>query len=60
MYYEFATVPPSEALIEQFYSIAGFVWDNRRYNLDSRNVSCVTMKHLLWKVKQKYGDYDEE
>ena len=28
MYYEFAPVPPSEALIERFYSIAGFVWDN--------------------------------
>ena len=60
MYYEFAPVAPSEALIEQFYSIAGFVWNNRRYNMDSRNVSCVTMKHLLWKVQQKYTDSDEE
>ena len=51
---------PAEALIEQFYSIAGFVWNNRRYNMDSRNVSCVTMKHLLWKVQQKYTDSDEE
>ena len=32
MYYEFSPVAPSEALIEQFYSIAGFVWNNRRYN----------------------------
>ena len=46
--------------MEQFYSIAGWVWNNRRYNMDSRNVSCVTMKHLLWKVKQKYGDSDDE
>ena len=44
----------------QLYSIAGFVWNNRRYNMDSRNVSCVTMKHLLWKVQQKYTDSDEE
>ena len=59
MYYEFAPVAPAEALIEQLYSIAGFVWINRRYNMDSRNVSCVTMKHLLWKVQQKYTDYEE-
>ena len=60
MYYEFAPVAPDEALIEQFYSIAGFVWNNRRYNMDSRNVSCVTIKHLLRKVQQKYTDSDEE
>ena len=59
MYYEFAPVAPSEALIERFYSIAGFVWDNRRYNLDSRSVGCVTMKHLLWKVSQEFGSADE-
>ena len=60
MYYEFAPVAPAEALSEQFHSIAGFVWNNRRYNMDSHNVSCVTMKHLLWKVQQKYTDSDEE
>ena len=59
MYYEFAPVAPAQALIKHFYSIAGFVWNNRRYNMDSRNVSCVTMKHLWWKV-QKYADSDEE
>ena len=60
MYDEFAPVAPSEALVERFYSIAGFVWDNRRYNLDSRNVSCVTMKHLLWKISEECPDSDEE
>ena len=60
MYYEFAPIAPSEALAERFYSIAGFVWDNRRYNLDSRNVSCVTMKHLLWKIFEECPDSDEE
>ena len=60
MYYEFAPVALAQALIKHFYSIAGFVWNNRRYNMDSRNVSCVTMKHLLWKVQQKYDDSDEE
>ena len=60
MYYEFAPVAPAEALSEQLHSIAGFLWNNRRYNMDSRNVSCVTMKHLLWKVQQKYADSDEE
>ena len=60
MYFEFAPVAFAEALTEQFYSIAGFVWNSRRYNMDSRNVFCVTMKHLLWKVQQKYADSDEE
>ena len=27
--------------------------------LDSRSVSCVTMKHLMWKISQQYGS-DEE
>ena len=50
-YYTHAGVVPSEALIERFYSIAGFVWNNRRYryNLDTKNVSTITMKHLLYK-----------
>ena len=39
MYYEFAPIAASEALVERFYSIAGFVWDNRGYNLNSRNVT---------------------
>ena len=63
MYFEFAPVAFAEALTEQFYSIAGFVWNSRRYNMDSRNVSCltsVTMKNLLWKIQQKYADSDEE
>ena len=34
MYYEFAPVASAEALIEKFYSIAGFVWNSRRYNMD--------------------------
>ena len=36
MYYEFAPIAASEALVERLYSIAGFVWDDKRYNLDSR------------------------
>ena len=52
MYYEKATILPSEALVERFYSLAGFVYDNRRYNLDDRNVTCVTMKHLMWKLEK--------
>ena len=52
MYYEKATILPSEALVERFYSLAGFVYDNRRYNLDGRNVTCVTMKHLMWKLEE--------
>ena len=60
MYYEFAPVAPSKALVERFYSIAGFVWNNRRYDLDSRNVSCTTMKHLMWKVSEEYDDDDND
>ena len=41
MYYEKATILPSEALVERFYSLARFVYDNRRYNLDDRNITCV-------------------
>ena len=52
MYYEKATILPSEALVERFYSLAGFVYDNRRYNLDDRNVACVTMKHHMWKLEE--------
>ena len=55
---EFGPVAPSEALVERFYSIAGFVWNNRRYNLDTRHVSCVAMKHLLWKIYQ--GEKDDD
>ena len=60
MYYEFAPFAPSEALVELFYSMTGFVWNNRRYNLDSRNISCVTMKYLLWKISEECPDSDEE
>ena len=40
----------------KFWQIWGRTLKNypdRRYKLDSRNVSCVTMKHLLWKVSQE-------
>ena len=50
MYYTHAPIVPSEALVERFYSIAGFVWNNRRYNLNTKNVSAITMKHLLYKL----------
>ena len=41
MYYEFAPVAPAEALIEQFYSIAGFVWNNRRYTVQYGFSQCI-------------------
>ena len=59
IYYKVAPVTPSEALVERFYSITGFIWDNRRYNLNSHNVLCVTMKHLIWKVSQEDDESHE-
>ena len=52
MYYEKATILPSEALVERFYSLAGFIYDNRRYNLDDQNVTCITLKHLMHELQE--------
>ena len=50
--YEKSTALPSEALVEQFYSLAKFIYDNRRHKLSQENVNCITMKHLLFCLEE--------
>ena len=43
---------PSEALVEQFYSLAKFIYDNMQHKLSQENVNCITMKHLSYRLKE--------
>ena len=50
--YEKSTALPSEALVEQFYSLAKFIYDNMRHKLSQENVNCITMKYLSYRLKE--------
>ena len=58
LYYEKAPVMPSEALDEKFYSLGGFVYDNRIYKLDNQHFTCITMKNLTYKLENQQSTED--
>ena len=35
-----------EGIIEQFFSLAGFIYDGRRYNLNDENITAIYLQHL--------------
>ena len=47
-YYKIATVIPAEGVVEGSFSIARFIFDGRRYSLDSENLKAICLQYL-WK-----------
>ena len=45
-YYKIATVIPAEGVVEGFFSIAGFIFDGRRYSLDAENLKAICLQYL--------------
>ena len=48
LYYRFATKHASEAMIERFFSLAGYITSGRRANTGVQLAKATTMRHL-WK-----------
>ena len=45
-YYKIATIIPAEGIVEGFFSIAGFIFDGRRYNLDADGLKTICLQYL--------------
>ena len=45
-YYKIATIIPAEGVVEGFFSIAGFIFDGRRYRLDAESLQTICLQYL--------------
>ena len=52
MYNQLAPIIPAERVVEGFFSIAGFLFDARRYNLSTDSLKTVCLQYL-WKKVEK-------
>ena len=46
LYYEMARIMHCEGIIEQFFSLAGFLYDGRRYNLSDKTLTAICLQHI--------------
>ena len=53
LYYKLAPIIPAEGVVEGFFSIAGFLFDSRQYNLTAENVKSVSLQYLWQKLDKE-------
>ena len=59
MYYRVACIDPSESIVEQFFSVSGYITSGKRSSTGTSQTSAVSMQHLWGKFTKVEMD-DEE